>query len=69
MSVLGLFLRPGSAAILGRLVGLERQQSDKAAGLRTQMLVSLGSAPITIVSSHGFIPRPTIPSNYLDEGW
>ena len=37
-------LRLVVAAVLGGSVGLERQQQQKAAGLRTHMLVSLGSA-------------------------
>ena len=32
------------AAVLGSLIGLDRQRLDKSAGLRTHMLVSVGSA-------------------------
>jgi len=32
------------AAILGGILGFEREQKGKAAGLRTQMLVALGAA-------------------------
>jgi len=42
------------AAVLGGLVGIERQRLDWAAGLRTHMLVCLGSALTMIVSSFGF---------------
>ena len=49
-----LFLRLGAAALLGSLIGLERQRLDKSAGLRTHMLVSVGSALIMIVSAYGF---------------
>jgi putative Mg2+ transporter-C (MgtC) family protein len=49
-----LLLRLGSAALLGSLIGLERQRLDKAAGLRTHMLVSVGSALVMIVSAYGF---------------
>ena len=42
------------AAILGGLVGIERQRLDWAAGLRTHMLVCLGSALMMIVSAFGF---------------
>ncbi len=49
-----LLLRLATAAILGSMIGLERQRLDKAAGLRTHMLVSLSSALIMIVSAHGF---------------
>jgi putative Mg2+ transporter-C (MgtC) family protein len=47
-------LRLGVAALLGGIIGLERHRSDKAAGLRTHMLVCLGSALVMIVSAHGF---------------
>ena len=38
------------AVILGGLIGWERERSHKPAGLRTHMLVCLGSALITIIS-------------------
>lgn len=38
------------AAILGGIVGLERELSQKEAGLRTNILISVGSAFITILS-------------------
>jgi putative Mg2+ transporter-C (MgtC) family protein len=49
-----LLLRLGTAALLGSLIGLERQRLDKSAGLRTHMLVSVGSALFMIVSAYGF---------------
>lgn len=49
-----LLLRLGAAALLGSLIGLERQRHDVSAGLRTHMLVSVGSAVVMIVSEHGF---------------
>jgi putative Mg2+ transporter-C (MgtC) family protein len=49
-----LIMRLVAAALLGSLIGLERQRLDKAAGLRTHMLVSVGSALIMIVSAYGF---------------
>lgn len=51
-----LLLRLGAAALLGSLIGLERQRHDMAAGLRTHMLVCVGSALVMIVSAHGFDP-------------
>jgi putative Mg2+ transporter-C (MgtC) family protein len=39
-AILRLFV----AAVLGGLLGLERQQEGKAAGLRTHMLVAMGAA-------------------------
>ena len=49
-----LLLRLGTAAVLGSLIGLDRQRLDKSAGLRTHMLVSVGSALVMIVSAYGF---------------
>lgn len=54
MDLLELSTRLLAAAILGGAVGLERHWSDKAAGLRTHMLVSLGAALFMIVSAYGF---------------
>lgn len=42
-------LRLGSAAIVGGLIGWNRQISGKPAGLRTHMLVSLGAALIVLI--------------------
>lgn len=42
------------AAILGGLIGYERNFRSKEAGLRTHMLVSLSSALIMLVSQYGF---------------
>ena len=42
------------SSILGALVGYEREHSHKDAGLRTHMLVSVGSALITLVSIYAF---------------
>jgi phosphate transport system regulatory protein PhoU len=41
--------------LLGGLVGLERERRKVPAGLRTFMLVSVGSCIFTIISYHGFI--------------
>jgi putative Mg2+ transporter-C (MgtC) family protein len=40
--------RLSAAALLGGLLGLERERERKAAGLRTHMLVALGSALFTV---------------------
>ncbi len=48
--ILRLFL----AAILGGTIGLDRERLEWVAGLRTHMLVCLGSALIMIVSAYGF---------------
>lgn len=47
-------IRLGVAAALGAAIGWEREWGDRAAGLRTHALVSMGAALIMIVSSYGF---------------
>jgi putative Mg2+ transporter-C (MgtC) family protein len=47
-------LRLALAAALGGLIGIEREIREREAGLRTHMLVALGSALFTIVSAYGF---------------
>jgi putative Mg2+ transporter-C (MgtC) family protein len=42
------------AAGLGGAIGFERELRDREAGLRTHMLVCLGSALFTVVSAYGF---------------
>jgi putative Mg2+ transporter-C (MgtC) family protein len=42
------------AAALGAVLGLERELREREAGLRTHLLVSVGSALFTIVSAYGF---------------
>jgi putative Mg2+ transporter-C (MgtC) family protein len=49
-----LILRLVTAAVLGAAVGLERERLEWAAGLRTHMLVCLGSCLLMIVSAFGF---------------
>ena len=53
-SPLELVLRLVVAAVLGGLVGLERERLEWAAGMRTHALVSLGSALFMVVSIFGF---------------
>ncbi len=56
-------LRLSVAAILGSLVGLERQRKEGSAGLRTHMMVCLGSCLVMIVSAFGFediLGRPAV---------
>ncbi len=48
--VLRLFL----AAIIGGFIGIEREVSNRPAGLRTHILVTVGSALITLVSAEAF---------------
>jgi putative Mg2+ transporter-C (MgtC) family protein len=47
-------LRLVAAAALTGAVGLERELRERAAGLRTHMLVGVGSALFTLVSAYGF---------------
>ena len=44
-----VILRLAIAAILGALLGLEREHSGKAAGVRTHMLVAVGAAIFVLV--------------------
>ncbi len=47
---LDIFLKIILAALLGGIIGLERELSHKEAGLRTNILIAMGSALITILS-------------------
>jgi putative Mg2+ transporter-C (MgtC) family protein len=49
-----LMLRLLVALALGAIVGLERERQERAAGLRTVTMVSLGSCLFTIVGAYGF---------------
>lgn len=54
MDVQEAALRLLVAAVLGSLIGIDRERLDRAAGLRTHALVATASALIMIVSAHGF---------------
>jgi len=49
-SIADVFLRLALAAGLGGAIGLEREFRQKPAGLRTNMLIALGSALFSILS-------------------
>ena len=49
-TVVDVFLRLALAAGLGGAIGLEREYRHKPAGLRTNMLIALGSALFAILS-------------------
>ncbi len=51
---LGFAARLLIAALLGASIGLEREIHDHPAGMRTHLLVSLGSAGFTVLSIAGF---------------
>ena len=61
-----LILRLVVAAFLGSAVGFERERLDWAAGLRTHMLVCLGSALAMIISAFGFKDILGTPDIVLD---
>lgn len=46
---LNILLRLGIALLVGAIIGLERETKNKPAGLRTNMLVSFGSALVVLV--------------------
>ena len=51
---LELIVRIFVAMILGMLIGNERKNRMKSAGMRTHALVALGSALVMVVSKYGF---------------
>ncbi|HTH45014.1 MAG TPA: MgtC/SapB family protein [Oxalicibacterium sp.] len=61
-----IILRLCVAAILGGLVGLERERLEWAAGLRTHMVVCVGAALMMIVSAFGFADILGTPNVALD---
>lgn len=56
-STLEILMRVFSACMLGFAIGLEREMTNKYAGLRTNILVCLGACLFTIISIYGF---PTV---------
>jgi len=46
-----VLIRAISAALLGGIVGLQRERAGKPAGLRTHMLVSLGTAVVVLAGT------------------
>ena len=51
---LEFLLRVALAAVCGALIGYERKNRLKEAGVRTHMIVALGAALIMVVSKYGF---------------
>ena len=49
-----VLLRLFAAAAMGGAIGLERELRERQAGLRTHLVVCLGSALFTLVSAYGF---------------
>lgn len=54
------FCRIAWAALLGGIIGLERQITQKSAGLRTHMLVAMGAAVFMIISLHPLLPLESV---------
>lgn len=50
-----IVIRLSLAALFGAIIGLERERKNWAAGLRTHMLVCVGSALTMMVSAYGFM--------------
>lgn len=47
-------LRVVIAAVLGLIIGIERKNRNKSAGIRTHAIVALGAALMMVVSKYGF---------------
>jgi len=59
MDVRTVALRLGLAFLLGSVLGLERELRGQNAGLRTHLLVSLGSCLFTLASIYAALPLNT----------
>ncbi|MGH9168403.1 MAG: MgtC/SapB family protein [Acidimicrobiia bacterium] len=60
MNLFDAIARLGMAALLSGVVGFEREAAQKAAGLRTHILVGLGAALFGLLSLEGFrAPDPS----------
>ncbi|MBI4010236.1 MAG: MgtC/SapB family protein [Candidatus Aenigmarchaeota archaeon] len=57
-SIIEFILRLVISVILGAIVGFERQISNKPAGMRTHMIVSLGACLITLTAISAFKEDP-----------
>lgn len=54
-SELELLLRIAIAALIGIILGIEREYVGKPAGMRTYSLVAIGATIFTIISKYGFL--------------
>jgi putative Mg2+ transporter-C (MgtC) family protein len=59
-------IRLAVAALLGSLIGFERERLMWSAGIRTHMLVAVGACLFMIVSAYGFAHATTLPHVILD---
>ncbi len=60
ISEMDIVLRLVISCILGGLIGFERESLDRPAGLRTHILVCVGSTLMMIVSIYGFTGNETV---------
>ncbi len=58
MEQLEYMLRIVAAGFLGFMIGYERKNRNKSAGIRTHAIVAIGSALIMVVSKYGFGDMP-----------
>jgi putative Mg2+ transporter-C (MgtC) family protein len=61
-----IVIRLAVAALLGSLIGFERERLMWSAGIRTHMLVSVGACLFMIVSAYGFSDATLMPHVVLD---
>jgi putative Mg2+ transporter-C (MgtC) family protein len=66
ISELDIVVRLSVAALLGSLIGFERERLMWSAGIRTHMLVSVGACLFMIVSAYGFQYATLMPHVVLD---
>lgn len=55
-----ILIRIITSIVLGSIIGIERELTNKSAGLRTQIMVCLGSCLFTILSIYGFSTAVTL---------
>jgi putative Mg2+ transporter-C (MgtC) family protein len=58
--IIRLTVRLLLAALMGGMLGFERERSGKTAGLRTHMLVALGSALFALIPQQMGVPLPDL---------
>jgi putative Mg2+ transporter-C (MgtC) family protein len=61
-----MFLRLLLATVMGAVIGWERETQNKAAGLRTHMMVALGAATFTLATLQLFLVLEGQPSAQSD---
>ena len=57
-TTLGIFVRLGVATLAGFLIGMEREAKNKGAGIKTHVLVCVGSALCIIVGQYLYLQIP-----------